>query len=56
MKGGGTCTGLYFTHLTIFLFLILQTGFLGLFGKQVDAIDYYAAEIERLAKEVGTIC
>lgn len=30
-----------------------KTGFLGLFGKQVDAIDYYAAEIERLAKEIA---
>lgn len=29
-----------------------QTGFLGLCGDKVDAIDYQTAEIERLSKEV----
>lgn len=31
-----------------------QTGYLGLWGKSVDAIDYYESEIERLSKEVST--
>ncbi|KAL9236594.1 hypothetical protein vseg_011243 [Gypsophila vaccaria] len=30
-----------------------KTGFLGLFGEKVDAIDYYIAEIERLAKDIA---
>ncbi|PKA59670.1 DNA-directed RNA polymerase III subunit RPC2 [Apostasia shenzhenica] len=30
---------------------ICKTGFLGLCGKKVDAIDYYTSEIERLCKE-----
>ncbi|XP_057536464.1 calcium permeable stress-gated cation channel 1 [Amaranthus tricolor] len=30
-----------------------KTGFLGLRGQKVDAIDYYAAEIERLTKEIA---
>ncbi|KAL8142733.1 hypothetical protein V2J09_015765 [Rumex salicifolius] len=29
-----------------------KTGFLGLCGKRVDAIDHYTAEVEKLAKEV----
>ncbi|XP_016463052.2 hyperosmolality-gated Ca2+ permeable channel 1.5-like [Nicotiana tabacum] len=31
----------------------LKTGFLGLFGKTVDAIDYYTSEIEKLSKEIS---
>ncbi|KAG1331776.1 hypothetical protein COCNU_02G017440 [Cocos nucifera] len=31
-----------------------KTGFLGLWGKAVDAIDYYTAEIEKLSKEEAT--
>ena len=30
-----------------------QTGFLGLFGDKVDAIDFYTSEIEKLSKEVS---
>ncbi|KAK9681497.1 hypothetical protein RND81_10G007100 [Saponaria officinalis] len=30
-----------------------KTGFLGLFGEKVDAIDYSIAEIERLAKDIA---
>uniref|UniRef100_A0A803M1S7 Calcium permeable stress-gated cation channel 1 n=1 Tax=Chenopodium quinoa TaxID=63459 RepID=A0A803M1S7_CHEQI len=30
-----------------------KTGFLGLFGQKVDAIDYNASEIERLNKEIA---
>ncbi|OIT04770.1 PREDICTED: CSC1-like protein At3g21620 [Nicotiana attenuata] len=30
-----------------------KTGFLGLFGKTVDAIDYYTSEIEKLSKEIS---
>lgn len=30
-----------------------QTGFLGLSGEKVDAIDFYREEIERLSKEVS---
>ncbi|CAA0837213.1 Calcium permeable stress-gated cation channel 1 [Striga hermonthica] len=30
-----------------------KTGFLGLWGEQVDAIDYQSAEIERLSKEIA---
>lgn len=33
----------------------LQTGFLGLWGTKVDAIDYYAAEIEKLSQEVRPV-
>ncbi|XP_008808245.2 CSC1-like protein At4g02900 [Phoenix dactylifera] len=33
---------------------ITKTGFLGLWGKTVDAIDYYTAEIEKLSKEEAT--
>lgn len=34
-----------------------QTGFLGLCGDKVDAIDYYTAEIDKLSKEVSeTFC
>lgn len=29
-----------------------QTGFLGLWGKRVDAIDFYTSEVERLSEEV----
>jgi hypothetical protein len=44
-----------------FFFLILcppvgflfQTGFLGCFGSEVDAIEYYKAEIEKIGKEVS---
>lgn len=31
----------------------MQTGFLGIFGEQVDAIDYYTARIEKLNSEVS---
>ncbi|KAK9715036.1 hypothetical protein RND81_06G138600 [Saponaria officinalis] len=30
-----------------------KTGFLGLFGEKVDAIDYYVAEIEKLTKMIA---
>ncbi|GER48153.1 ERD (early-responsive to dehydration stress)family protein [Striga asiatica] len=30
-----------------------KTGFLGLWGEQVDAIDYQSAEIQRLSKEIA---
>ncbi|KAK6919326.1 CSC1/OSCA1-like, N-terminal transmembrane domain [Dillenia turbinata] len=30
-----------------------KTGFLGLWGKKVDAIEYYSSEIERLSKEIS---
>ncbi|KAM0955813.1 hypothetical protein ACFX2I_024069 [Malus domestica] len=30
-----------------------RTGFLGLWGKWVDAIDFYTSEIERLSKEIS---
>ncbi|KAM2204753.1 hypothetical protein COP2_024734 [Malus domestica] len=30
-----------------------RTGFLGLWGKRVDAIDFYTSEIERLSKEIS---
>ncbi|KAA8526532.1 hypothetical protein F0562_008265 [Nyssa sinensis] len=30
----------------------LKTGFLGLWGERVDAIDFYASEVERLSKEI----
>ncbi|XP_061359329.1 calcium permeable stress-gated cation channel 1-like [Gastrolobium bilobum] len=31
----------------------MKTGFLGLRGKKVDAIDYYTTEIDKLAKEIA---
>ncbi|KAG8642261.1 CSC1-like protein At3g21620 isoform X1 [Manihot esculenta] len=31
----------------------LKTGFLGLWGTRVDAIDYYTSEIEKLSKEIS---
>ncbi|KAJ9170049.1 hypothetical protein P3X46_018185 [Hevea brasiliensis] len=31
----------------------LKTGFLGLWGKTVDAIDYHTSEIEKLSKEIS---
>ncbi|XP_011007190.1 PREDICTED: CSC1-like protein At3g21620 [Populus euphratica] len=31
----------------------LKTGFLGLFGTRVDAIDHYTSEIERLSREIS---
>lgn len=30
-----------------------QTGFLGLCGDKVDAIDFYASKIEKLSEEVS---
>jgi hypothetical protein len=32
--------------------LLFQTGFLGLWGAKVDAIDHHVSEIEKLSKEV----
>lgn len=32
---------------------VTKTGFLGLCGEEVDAIDYYTADIERLSKEIA---
>ena len=32
---------------------MLQTGFFGCFGSDVDAIDYYRSEIEKIGKEVS---
>ncbi|KAK4491926.1 hypothetical protein RD792_002708 [Penstemon davidsonii] len=32
---------------------VTKTGFLGLWGEKVDAIDYQTAEVERLSKEVA---
>ncbi|KAL5842449.1 hypothetical protein ACOSQ3_013052 [Xanthoceras sorbifolium] len=32
---------------------IMKTGFLGLWGQKVDAIDYHISEIERLSKEIA---
>lgn len=44
-----------FFFLFLFLFLsIKQTGYLGLLGNRVDAIDFYTSNIERLAKEVSS--
>lgn len=42
----------------IFILVVLflhatQTGFLGLCGEAVDAIDFYASKIDRLIKEVS---
>lgn len=34
------------------IYFCKQTGFLGLRGKRVDAIDFYTSEIERLSDEV----
>lgn len=34
------------------IFFCKQTGFLGLWGNRVDAIDFYTSEIERLSEEV----
>ncbi|CAK7351487.1 unnamed protein product [Dovyalis caffra] len=31
----------------------MKTGFLGLWGQKVDAIDYHISEIEKLSKEIG---
>lgn len=31
-----------------------QTGFLGLWGKKVDAVAYYETEIEKLSNQVST--
>ncbi|XP_048229587.1 uncharacterized protein LOC8277981 [Ricinus communis] len=31
---------------------LLKSGFLGLWGKKVDAIDHYTSEIEKLSKEI----
>lgn len=31
----------------------MKTGFLGLHGKKVDAIDYYTTEIDKLSKEIA---
>ncbi|XP_020272404.1 CSC1-like protein At3g21620 isoform X2 [Asparagus officinalis] len=33
-----------------------KTGFLGLFGKKVDAIDFYMSEIEKLSKKEAAEC
>ncbi len=30
----------------------MQTGFCGLFGQQVDAIEYYTTQIEKLTEQV----
>ncbi len=30
----------------------MQTGFCGLFGRQVDAIEYYTTQIEKLTEQV----
>lgn len=35
------------------IYLLTQTGFLGLWGKKVDSIEYYTSEIERLSEEVS---
>lgn len=32
-----------------------QMGFLGLWGKKVDAIDHYTTEIEKVSKEVSLV-
>ncbi|XP_024033050.1 CSC1-like protein At3g21620 isoform X1 [Morus notabilis] len=32
---------------------MVKTGFLGLFGNRMDAIDFYTSEIERLSKEIS---
>lgn len=34
---------------------IKQTGFLGLWGESIDAVDFYTAKIERLARDVSDI-
>ncbi|KAK8653991.1 hypothetical protein V6N13_127972 [Hibiscus sabdariffa] len=33
---------------------LLKTGFLGLWGDSVDAVDFYTAEIERLSRDIST--
>lgn len=33
----------------------VQTGFCGIFGEQVDAIDYYTSRIEKLTEEVSSL-
>ncbi|KAE8701338.1 Calcium permeable stress-gated cation channel 1 [Hibiscus syriacus] len=33
---------------------LLKTGFLGLWGDSVDAVDFYTAKIERLARDIAT--
>ena len=38
-------------HIT---FIFFQTGFLGLCGTRVDAIEYYTSEIEKVSNEVST--
>ncbi|KAL7000051.1 Calcium permeable stress-gated cation channel 1 [Sarracenia purpurea var. burkii] len=35
------------------MFFIKQTGFLGLWGKRVDAIDFYTSEVKRLSEEIS---
>ncbi|MBA0715497.1 hypothetical protein Golax_014390, partial [Gossypium laxum] len=35
---------------------IKQTGFLGLWGNRVDAIDFYTSIVERLSRDVSRIC
>jgi len=35
------------------LFFDSQMGFLGLWGKKVDAMDHYTAEIEKLSEQVS---
>ena len=32
-----------------------QLGFLGLWGKKVDAMDHYTAEIEKLSEQVSIV-
>lgn len=32
-----------------------QTGFLGLWGKKLDAIDHYTTEIQKVSKEVSLV-
>ena len=34
----------------------MQTGLLGLWGKKVDAIEYYTSKIEKLSEEVRQTC
>ncbi|KAK8491247.1 hypothetical protein V6N11_051259 [Hibiscus sabdariffa] len=34
--------------------LLKKTGFLGLWGDSVDAVDFYTAEIERLSRDIST--
>lgn len=39
---------------TICVFYFYQTGFLGLWGEKVDAVDYHISAIEKLSKEVSS--